>query len=153
MKEIPLTKGKSTLVDDEDYEYLSQWKWRIGDDRYAVRWSKKSDGFSPRRLIYMHRVIHLAPEDKMVDHKNGIELDNRRENLRTADEFQNMWNRKMSKNNKVGFKGVCFHNGRYQASIRINGGSKYLGRFDTPEEANAAYSKAAVEHFGEFSRS
>lgn len=152
MKEIPLTKGKFALVDDEDYEYLMQWKWRLSD-RYAARWSRKHEGFEPRRLIYMHRVIHMAPEDMMVDHKNQIELDNRRSNLRTASDSQNMGNRKISRNNKVGAKGVCFHNGRFQASINIDHKSVYLGRFSTAEEANAAYAKAAKEHFGEFSRS
>ena len=27
MKEIPLTQGKFTIVDDDDYEELSKYKW------------------------------------------------------------------------------------------------------------------------------
>src|SRR5688572_17444438 len=152
MLEIPLTQGKVAIVDDVDFEYLSQWKWRVNKG-YAVRWTRKFEGFEPRRLIYMHRVIANIPEDVMCDHENGVELDNRRKNLRFATVSQNGGNRKISKNNKCGYKGACFHNGKYQASIRANGRNIYLGRFSTPQEANRAYAEAAAKHFGEFSRS
>ncbi len=88
----------------------------------------------------------------MCDHWNGIELDNRRDNLRFATVSQNGANRKISKNNKCGYKGVCFHNGKYQASIRANDNNIYLGRFDTPQQANQAYAEAAAKHFGQFAR-
>lgn len=147
MPEIPLTQGKVTVVDEADFKFLSQWKWRLNNG-YAVRWTKKCEGFEPRRLIYMHRVISGVTEDAMCDHWNGNELDNRRGNLRFATFVQNGGNRKISKNNQCGFKGVCLHNGKYQASIR----SVYLGRFSTPQEAHQAYAEAAAKLFGQFAR-
>jgi hypothetical protein len=52
VKEIVLSKGKKNqriaLVDDADYDFLSQWKWSAslesrGTKWYAIRWSKKSE--------------------------------------------------------------------------------------------------------------
>jgi len=40
MKLIPLTKGKFAMVDDEDYDFLMQWKWCAAKNRntfYARR--------------------------------------------------------------------------------------------------------------------
>jgi hypothetical protein len=87
-----------------------------------------------------------------IDHVNGNKDDNRIENLRAATVAQNAMNKKMVKTNKVGFKGVCLVGGRYQASIKRDGKSIYLGLHDTPEAAHAAYVEKANEIFGEFAR-
>ena len=59
MKQIQLTQGKVALVDDLDYDWLSQWKWyahkEYGECFYAVRHSYQREG--KRRLIPMHRQI------------------------------------------------------------------------------------------------
>lgn len=73
MKEIPLTKGKTTIVDDEDYEYLNQFKWHLlTSGIYAAR------KFKGQRLL-MHRVIMSPENDLVVDHINHNGLDNRKE--------------------------------------------------------------------------
>lgn len=88
-----------------------------------------------------------------IDHINGTQNDNRLINLRPANRRQQCANTRINARNKVGMKGVCrTRNGRYAAYIKINGKSKYLGAFDTPEEAHLAYQIAAMEAHGEFAR-
>src|SRR5690606_41895037 len=80
MKTIPLSKGYEAIVDDEDYEWLNQWKWYAlvtGNKVYAVR-SYKEDG--KKITILMHRLITDAPDWMMVDHINRIDRDNRHTN-------------------------------------------------------------------------
>ena len=89
-----------------------------------------------------HRLGWILPYGKApvadIDHINGIGTDNRLSNLREASRSQNMHNQKLSKANKSGFKGVHWDNGKryWVAKIKLNGKSKHLGGFKTPEEAN-----------------
>lgn len=67
---------------------------------------------------------------------------------------QNGTNRGLSKGNKSGFKGVCWHKAasKWYAQITIAGKVVYLGVFDTPEEAAAVYRARAKEVHGLFYR-
>ena len=95
-----------------------------------------------------------------VDHVDGDSLNNLRTNLRIATNAQNMHNRKVSKNNKIGFKGVyekghCLTGaptGRYAATLRVDGRTEHVGYFGSPEEAARAYDRRAIEVRGEFAR-
>lgn len=151
LKQIPLTKGRFALVDDEDYEVLSAFKWHVNSNGYALR-STRLNGV--KRDIRMHRLLMgLAPDDdRLVDHIDGDPLNNQRANLRLATWSQNCRNRKMQSNNSSGFKGVRWHSKdlRWVAQIVVAGRRKHLGNFRTREEAHAAYCKAAVELYGEF---
>jgi hypothetical protein len=85
-----------------------------------------------------------------VDHKNSVRNDNRWENLRLATNAQNQQNlRKARADNSSGFLGVFPNKNRWSAQIAINGKSKCLGTFDTPELAHAAYlkAKASIHEF------
>jgi hypothetical protein len=48
------------------------------------------------------------------------------------------------------FKGVTWHVGRFRASIKVNGRTIHLGRYDTAEQAHEAYVAAAQKHFGKY---
>jgi hypothetical protein len=87
-----------------------------------------------------------------IDHINGVSDDNRFANLREASASENSRNSKLPTSNTSGFKGVCRHRKGWQATIRIDGRTVYLGMFKTPEAAHAAYCAAAREHHGEFAR-
>lgn len=82
-----------------------------------------------------------------VDHKNGIKSDNRWNNLRETTHAVNMQNlRAPSKRNTTGFLGVSRWKEKFKADIRVNGRTKYLGLFETPELAHAAYLLAKRKH-------
>jgi len=159
MKHIELTKGKFAIVDDEDYEWLSKFKWQIntldGDDRYAKTsiWNvmtKKTDSF------YMHRMIVGANKRQQVDHINGDRLDNRRSNLRICLGKENQ--RNMGLRNGYSTKGVHYMKKRshlsapWQAYITVDRKRKHLGYYETENDAQKAYNVAAIEYFGEFAR-
>lgn len=148
-KEIPLTQGKTAVVDDEDYEWLSQWKWSYHTAYgYAMRSVTKNEGRNIR-VTTMHREVLGCPPC-VVDHRNRNKLDNRKENLRLATPNGNQWNRGIDRSNKTGFKGVRRHRNGWQASIGFRGERKHLGTFSNKYDAARAYNAAAQELHGEF---
>lgn len=157
-KKIPLSQGKFAIVDDEDYEYLNQWKWSIVSDsinQYAIRRLSTSID-KKRRTIRMHRlVLDVIDKKLVVDHINGNTLDNRKSNLRVCTQLENNKNvNKIKSNNKTGYKGVLWHKRDriYEAFIGLNGKRIYLGRFHDIIEAVKAYNEAALKYHGEFAR-
>lgn len=150
MKQIPLTRGKFTLVDDVDFELLSQWKWfaqQSGKMFVAAR-GQRQPGATHPTMIYMARFILAAPSGLLVDHKDGDPLNNQRSNLRLATHAQNARNRKGNRKNK--FKGVHSVGTRFEARIRVATKLIYLGSFVSAELAADAYNRAALLHHGEF---
>jgi hypothetical protein len=132
MQKIKLTQGKFALVDDEDFEYLNQWKWYYSNNRksgYAKRASDK---------MYMHKLINNTPKGFETDHINHNELDNRQKNLRTVTNSQNQFNRIRQVNNTSGFKGVTWHKrlNKWMAQIVINKHNYFLGYFINKDDAN-----------------
>jgi len=139
------------LVDDDDFESLSVFKW-FDHKGYASRQFAMDGGKT--KMIPIHRLIMKAQKGDIVDHINGNVLDNRKENLRFCTHAQNCANRKLNANSSSGLKGVSFHKEKrlWRAQIRMNGKKKYLGYFQTKELAHEAYCRASDAVFGEFAR-
>lgn len=139
MKEIIATKGLVVLVDDDDYESLSKHKWH-------------SQGGYVRnaKLGTMHRFLMKHPEGS-VDHINGNKCDNRRVNLRLATHSQNMQNRHYGWGTSK-YRGVIWsrNHDAWQARIKLNGKSIYLGMFRDELDAAKAYNAAKDKYYGEY---
>jgi hypothetical protein len=153
MKEITLTKGYRAIVDDDDYEWLSQFKWHAAIRKskvYAARSVSPSNGL--RSMVYMHRAI-IGMNDVEVDHRDADGLNNARKNLRTATRAQNNHNRL-----KIGgtsqYKGVShsYRGDRWYAHIHADNKTMFLGSFATEIEAAKAYDAMAIKIQGVFAR-
>jgi hypothetical protein len=146
MKEIKLSQGMVALVDDEDYDYLNQWKWCVtigAGTYYAVRKINN-------RLLRMHRLILNAPNNFQVDHIDHNGLNNQRSNIRLCNNSQNHMNRKPHGNSK--YLGVSFKKSRnkFEVGIKVMGKMKHLGYYDNENDAARIYDKVAKKYFGEF---
>lgn len=153
MKKIPLSKGKFAVIDDEDFDKIGSVKWHLSSNGYAVSTTHEYiDGFRKTYHPSMHSLINRTPRGKSTDHINGDKLDNRRSNLRTCTQSQNMANRGHQVNNKSGYKGVYWAAGKWTAQIRLKGETIYLGRSSDIKEAARMYNKAAQKYHGEYAR-
>lgn len=152
MAEIQLSQGKVALVDDSDFELLSQWNWCLSNG-YAVRRGRKSDGTLCRRNIQMHRQILGITDSKVeVDHINHTKLDNRKGNIRVCTGSENHSNSELRKDSSSGYKGVSFDKSKakWLSQIKKDGVNYCLGHFRTKEQSALAYNQAALRYFGEF---
>jgi hypothetical protein len=155
MKEIPLSQGKVALVDDADYEWLSQWKWSYFDNKtahtgYAYRLTDSGKG------EFLHRMLLGASEGQDTDHINHNGLDDQRHNIRLCTRSQNNANSRKHAFCSSQYKGVTFrgqaHTGKWIAQASAGGRQRYIGIFLREEDAARAYNAFALKTWGEFAR-
>jgi hypothetical protein len=151
---IPLTKGKNSIVDAADYDWLMQWNW------FAM-WNPPTSSFYAYRAsrvgikVAMHNeILGISGTSLMADHKSGDTLDNRRLNIRPSTYLQNNANHRMRKDNKSGFHGVCWHKQakKWISQCSISGVSKYIGLFPSAEHAARARDAVVFKIYGEFAQ-
>lgn len=151
-REIPLSQGRVAIVDDDDFERVSQHKWTVMKTKrrfYAFRqiWARHKNEL-------MHRFILLAPAGVQVDHINGDGLDNRRSNLRLCSNAENSRNQLKRRGTSSQYKGVYWNKSRrtWTAQIKVNYQVHYLGCFAIEKEAHDAYCAASAKYHGDFGR-
>lgn len=152
MREIILTQGKKTMVDDSDYAALSRWNW-FYTEGYAARKGRRSEGEMSSDTFFLHnQILNKSRDRNQVDHVNRNTLDNRRSNLRVCTFSENQANSGLRRDNTSGHRGVSWVKAkkRWRALIRINGKKKHLGYFLEKTQAVAAYREAALDSFGVF---
>lgn len=117
--------------------------------RYA-RVSLKHVNYAAHRVIWRMEISEDVPFE--IDHFDEDKHNNRLENFRPADHHQNGRNRGLTRANTSGFKGVVRsqNHKRWQAQITVNYKSIYLGLFDDPADAHAAYIEAAKKYHGRY---
>lgn len=148
---IYTSNGKEVLVDDDDYEWLSQWKWYY-HGRYVIR-TKYENGECCRYSI--HREIMKLPRKVengvIVDHIDRNTLNNQKSNLRVVTPSLNSRNR--ATKSKSGFMGVYPVNGKtrkpWRAQVALNGKTIHLGCYSTPEEAHEVYLRVVADLYTE----
>lgn len=108
--------------------------------------------YEEHRLAWL--MVHGTWPSGLIDHANCNPGDNRILNLREATRSQNAANKKAHANGRSGLKGASFHKStrRWQAQIMRDGKKKFLGLYNTAEEAHAAYAAAAAGEFAAFAR-
>ncbi len=140
---------KKVLIDPEDFEKISSYKWILLIGRHGNFYARTYLG---RKTTFLHKLIY--PDYEFVDHINGNGLDNRKSNLRNATAVQNGQNRrKIAKASSI-YKGVCWkkESKKWCARITVNKKRIQLGYFKNEKEASKAYNKAALKYFGEFAK-
>lgn len=141
---IILHDGNVMLIDCDDAHFLEKYHL-INYGGYCV--ARKMTN-AKREKAFLHRLVMNAPKGYLVDHINRNILDNRKVNLRLATPAGNSRNRK-PRGNAV-YKGIRKTFNKWSATILVDGKSKFLGNFHTPELAAQAYNDAAILYYGEF---
>lgn len=140
--------GDVLVLIDESDSWAVKYNWYInmmGHGKLRVM------AYFNGKVVYLHRLLLDFPKG-VVDHINGNPLDNRRCNLRATTQTNNVRNSAPHKDRKSKYKGTCYQadRGKWAVYIRMNGKSKFLGRFTDEISAAKAYDKKAKELFGEY---
>lgn len=155
MAELSIGKGKVTLVDDEDFYWLNQWRWQhidIKGKSYVFR-SRRNNHLGLSNRAYLHRIVMRVEDSNIiVDHKFGNTLDNRKANLRMCTKEQNNRNTTSHKGSSSKYLGVSWDINRkkWQAAYMFKGKKVLTKRFNTEIEAAKAYDIAALQYAEDF---
>lgn len=152
MKKIPLNHGKFAMVDDADYEAVSQFTWHAKRARHKFCAARKiilSTGKPTTQRLHQF----LLPGVPRIDHRDGDGLNNQRENLRPATHTQNQQGHRHKWAGATSqYRGVSWTR-KYRvwvASIKANRKKIHIGHFHNEIDAAKAYDSAARKYFGEF---
>lgn len=169
--------GAPNPIDDsihEDFKYdyetgklywkvMTKQRQRNGGEAGYIKYRKGTDKVSSRLITYkgkqtgVHRIIykmHYGHCPDVLDHIDGNPLNNKIDNLRSADPTLNQWNTKKRINNTSGLTGVVWHKAadQWRARITCKGVVHELGFTDSKFEAACLRKSAELKMFGSFQR-
>jgi hypothetical protein len=149
------------LLDYDPESGIFTWKTsggsrKIGRIAGSLHKSGKWQLMLNKKNYWAHRLawfyVYKKWPTNVIDHINGDGIDNSINNLRDCTETQNQYNRKLNKNSKTGYKGVTISGNKFIAKISVGDREKWLGTFDTAEEASETYKSFAKQLHGEYFR-
>ena len=142
MAEILLTRNQITLIDDDKYKELNQYKWQASCKNGVFYATRKIILNSKEVEEKMHRRLLSAPPHLYVDHINGDTLDNRLENLRLATNRENQQN--CHKQHSSRYPGVSLNGNNWAARIMVDKKTRCLGSYVVERDAFLAYLNACI---------
>jgi hypothetical protein len=132
--------GNFTWTDKASYKcFVGKKAGSFSSGYVAIRYKRKL--YKAHRLAWAF--VYGTMPDCAIDHIDGNKSNNQIANLRLATDGINSQNIKSAFiTNKSGYLGVSPAEKKWKATIRVSGKYKYLGVFETPELAHAAYVNA-----------
>lgn len=126
------------------------WEWVAYRERDGYGWfGIMGRNHGAHRVSYV-LAYGVIPKGMQVDHICGNRACVNPAHLRLATHYQNKLHGQVRVTNKLGIKGVSRMKNQFKAEIALNGVRYYLGLWPTPEEAHAAYCRAANQLHGQF---
>lgn len=137
--------------DLEDYDKIKMYSWSVDKQGYVV--SNSDFKTNNHTTIKFHRLIMNCDSDMVVDHKNHINSDNRKENLRICTNQENCMNKKILSNNTSGITGVYYNSklNKWIARIGYKNKTYYLGCYKNKEDAIKARKDAEEKYYKKYS--
>lgn len=149
VREIALTRGKTALIDDDDFERVSAHRWwAFPPPSPNTCWYAYTQ--IKRKTVHLHAFVMRTKPGEQIDHADRNGLNCQKANLRFATSSQQIQNQAKRSGCASQFKGVTFERGRWRARIWPKEGAIHLGKFNDETEAARAYDAKARELFGEF---
>lgn len=150
MKEVKLINSDLiALVDDEDFERVSQYKWRFKkDSRHPTYFTVR--GSVNRKEVYLHRfILNIGKTSLVVDHIDRNTLNNQKSNLRLVTQRENVMNSK-SREDSLDFIYVSKRVNKHTTSFTVDSHCIKMSKksYCSYEDALLARDKLMVEHFG-----
>jgi hypothetical protein len=134
-QQLELTRGKVTLLDDDDYDWARQWSWHLSHGYARRAWWENGRSVG----IYLQVALLQPPEGLVVDHINRDPLDNRRANLRVVTVSDNLKNRRAWGRSQ--YRGLAWDAAKSRWKVRI--GKEYLGHYTDEIEAALVWEQRA----------
>ena len=152
MKILELSRGGIALIDDEDYDKVCPYKWRIGYDGYVVTTAINPNTHKKGTVRLHQMILPNLPEGFQVDHIDHIKAHCCKSNLRAATSTEQNANRRKETKRKTSskYKGVWKVHNRWRAAIIKDRIVHSLGYHDTEEQGAEAYNRQAKKLFGPF---
>lgn len=149
IKDIGGLDKLTVMIDDEDYDRLSMYCWRMNSTNTSIQRTLNVTASKKKMITLANEVMRRF--DCTIDHEDRNPLNNQKYNLRSCSYQQNTFNKVKISGTTSKYKGVCkSKGGKWRAYIKINSSQKTLGSFFNEINAAKAYNKAALELFKEF---